>query len=362
MKLIFRYTDHPDLVNLSKADIYNTSIEIPDEGLYLIGCRERVLGIGQLIGLFTNSCLFITCKEVDLSDYPLKLVEVDPSHHLHRYISTAVLYFERLYSRAQQRRQLKIYAPIAPMVPQSYLFRRGGNQRERNSLTNNLLQLGDYWCKTDLERAYAQNLENLAQHLLVLLNAQPVTNQAFSWQCRGFHPRWQDDALVDRHNERIKQQMAQLRKQQKIEARQKQREEKLRAAGIKIPEVLQSGAGRRPGARPGIFKGVQMRSQLEIRFAAELEERGIRWVYEGAVLGEGGYLVDFYLPDLACWVEVKGRFEARDKILLKEVSADLKRERHERIFVYGQSRAWVVNPSGFREIMHDQFWSLIYKT
>ena len=359
MKLVFTYTDRPGLVQLSKDDIYSTSLEVPDQALYLIGCRERVLAIGQLVGLFTNSSLHLSCKELDLKDYPIKLIEVDPKHHLQHYTSAAIVYFERSNGRAAYKRQLKIWSPIDPVVPHAYRTRLGKNKRERSSLTRNVLRLGTYWCKTDEERTYAANLEQLAQQILVLLNAEPITNSAFSWQCRGFHPWWPDDTLVDRHNERIKQEIAQARKQEKLEARQKEREEKLRAAGIEIPAVPKTGAGRRPGARPGIFKGVQMRSQLEIRFAAELEERGIRWVYEGAVLGQGGYLVDFYLPDLACWVEVKGRFEARDTILLKEVSADLKRDRRERIFVYGQSRAWVVNPSGFREIKHDQFWNMI---
>ena len=359
MKLIFTFTDLPDLEGLSKDDIYRTAIEIPNDALHLIGCRERVIAIGQLVTPLTNGSLHLTCKELDLGDYPMKLVEVDAAHQMRFATRAAILYFERSYGRASYRRQLKVWSPIDPIVPQQYLVRYGRNKRERNSLSKQLLRLGTQWCKTTEEHAYAENLDQLAQQLLVLLNAEPVANPAFSWQCRGFHPWWPDNVLIDRHNDRAKRQMAQMQRQQKLDARRKEREEKLKADGITIPEVPQTGAGRRPGARPGIFKGVQMRSQLEIRFAAELEERGIRWVYEGAVLGEGGYLVDFYLPDLACWVEVKGRFEARDKILLREVSGDLKRDRRERLFVYGQSRAWIVNLSGFREIKHDQFWNMI---
>lgn len=100
-----------------------------------------------------------------------------------------------------------------------------------------------------------------------------------------------------------------------------------------------------------------MRSQLEIRFAAHIEEMGMRWLYETERLGEGQYLVDFYLPDLKAWVEVKGQFEPRDNYLLKEVAALLKTERGERLFVYTQSKAFAVNSRSFVEINHKEFWA-----
>lgn len=361
MKLVFTFSDHPNLAELSKDDLYSTSFEVPNESLYLVGCRERVVAIGELAARFTNGSMHLTCKELDLKDYLIKSAETDVSHQLIRNMHATIIYFERSGLRSTHKRLLKIWSPIDPIVPQPYLFRHGRNRNERKSLARQLLGLQDFWCKSEQDFAYSRTIEQLTQQVLVLLNAEPVSDPSLSWQCRGFHPWWYDNVLVDRFNERAKRQAALLRKQQKYEARVKEREEKLKETGRSIQDVPQTGAGRRPGARPGIFKGVQMRSQLEIRFAAELEERGIKWVYEGMVLGQGGYLVDFYLPDLGCWVEVKGRFEARDKILLREVSEDLKRERHERIFVYSQSQAWIVNPSGFKEITHPQFWERIYK-
>lgn len=80
--------------------------------------------------------------------------------------------------------------------------------------------------------------------------------------------------------------------------------------------------------------GVQFRSQLEIRFATQLEQKEIQWIYESERLAEGNYLVDFHLPTLKCWVEVKGKFEARDHYLLQDVAEYLKRERNERLYVY----------------------------
>lgn len=63
-------------------------------------------------------------------------------------------------------------------------------------------------------------------------------------------------------------------------------------------------------ATESVYGGALMRSRLEVTFAQELDRRGIAWQYEPERVGGGRYLVDFHLPDLKCWVEVKGRFEA----------------------------------------------------
>jgi hypothetical protein len=102
--------------------------------------------------------------------------------------------------------------------------------------------------------------------------------------------------------------------------------------------------------------GVQFRSQLEIRFVTELESRQIRWAYETERLGEGNYLVDFYLPDYKCWVEVKGVFEPRDDYLLKDVANYLNRERGERLLVYTQNKGFVVSLENFEDFPRKQFW------
>ena len=72
---------------------------------------------------------------------------------------------------------------------------------------------------------------------------------------------------------------------------------------------------RRGEATESVYRGAFMRSRLEVAFAQELDRRGIAWQYEPERVGGGRYLVDFHLPDLKCWVEVKGRFEARDDLL-----------------------------------------------
>jgi len=87
-----------------------------------------------------------------------------------------------------------------------------------------------------------------------------------------------------------------------------------RGGGRKAVAPLRSA--RRPAgavvqvtAKPMVYRGVQMRSQLEGRWAAVLDAAGIAWEYEPGVLdvGRAGlYLPDFWLPRLKTWIEVKG--------------------------------------------------------
>ena len=79
-------------------------------------------------------------------------------------------------------------------------------------------------------------------------------------------------------------------------------------------------------------------------------------MYEVERLGDGNYLVDFYLPDHKCWVEVKGKFEPRDDYLLKDTAIYLARERGERLFVYTAGKPLEVDGTGFKELSRDAFW------
>lgn len=60
---------------------------------------------------------------------------------------------------------------------------------------------------------------------------------------------------------------------------------------------------------PTEYRGWMFRSRLEARYAVFFDELGVRWQYEpdGFSLPSGLYVPDFYLPDLAWWVEVKPR-------------------------------------------------------
>lgn len=116
---------------------------------------------------------------------------------------------------------------------------------------------------------------------------------------------------------------------------------------------------RRIVSLPGVVNGVELRSQLEVRFVEELERRGISWRYEPERIGAGHYLVDFYLPDYHTWVEVKGRYEFRDDLLLPNVAINLKRDRGERLFLMMENKAYLVEPKSFTPLTLDEFWEAL---
>lgn len=359
MKITFNFADSPDIKAIPADGIYSTHFEIPDEAKHLIGYEERIMAIAQMVGQLTNACLFITCKELNVKNHLVKTGAVSDGYtSVFRSINVFTFYFERFSPIRSQGRQLKIMSPISPVIPQAYLIRRGRNSRERHTLRKNLQYLGTNWTKTDVEIEHAKLISSIADQMLVLLNAEPGSQPNQQWTCLGFHPRWVDSALVDLQNARSKKQRAEERKREREEAKRKAREEKL---ALKPPVnstalIPKTGAGRRPGAIPGVFMGIQFRSQLEIRFATELESRQIRWAYEVERLGDGNYLVDFYLPDHKCWVEVKGKFEPRDDYLLKDTAIYLARERGERLFVYTAGKPIEVDGNDFKELTRESFW------
>ncbi|MBN1562782.1 MAG: hypothetical protein JXA10_03015 [Anaerolineae bacterium] len=126
------------------------------------------------------------------------------------------------------------------------------------------------------------------------------------------------------------------------------------------PHVNRSITPRKP-AIESVYQGKLMRSLFEVEFAKALDARGIAWEYEPERIGGGRYLIDFYLPELTCWVEVKGRFEARDDLLLPLAATRLQKERGERLFLYMKTRAYRVTTKDFAALSHDEFWDAIQK-
>ena len=55
------------------------------------------------------------------------------------------------------------------------------------------------------------------------------------------------------------------------------------------------------------YAGCRFRSRTEARWAVVFDHLRLRWEYEpdGYRLPSGAYLTDFWLPDLAEWVEIK---------------------------------------------------------
>jgi hypothetical protein len=109
---------------------------------------------------------------------------------------------------------------------------------------------------------------------------------------------------------------------------------------------------------PGIYKGTPMRSQSEISFAQELDSRRIRWQYEPGALGRSKYVIDFYLVDYRCWVDIRrGRPNQRDTVILSSVADTIWRDRsQERLFLYMPDSVLLVNPEGMRTLTHADFW------
>jgi hypothetical protein len=365
MRLTFSYTNTPDLMAIPKSAsaIFNMHFDVPDEALQLEGIRERVLTIVELVSKFTQVCLHFSCPELEIKNLPIKTIsEAKPGHTLYHEHRPLMIVFKQGNAINNQTRQLKIMMPVRSVFPErAYVF------SDKQSLAHSLTRL-DYKCANDTEKQYSQYLNDLVRHLLALLVADPAHPDQHGWRCEGFHPAWRDPHSISREKHRAKRVTAEARKRQKEDERRKAREAKLaeKAAqlaekGILPAEPPKTGAGRRVGAVPGIFKGIQFRSQLEIRFATELEARGVNWVYESERLGDGSYLVDFYLPDYGAWVEVKGKFEPRDDFLLKDVATYLKKERGQRLFVYTSGKPRLVNPSGYRMLERADFWTLLLK-
>jgi|GEM_PF-1786133 len=99
------------------------------------------------------------------------------------------------------------------------------------------------------------------------------------------------------------------------------------------------------------------RSRLEIAFTYELKARGFTWQYEKRRIGiRAQYLVDFYLPEIKCWVEVKGVFRTIDNAQLPEVAKEID-PKGELLFVYmGDYRAYRVHANGMNPMSHKQMW------
>ena len=110
-------------------------------------------------------------------------------------------------------------------------------------------------------------------------------------------------------------------------------------------------------AAPGVYKMTHFRSQLEIRFAKELDARELRWFYEPERLGASRYLLDFYLPDVKAWVEVKGKVSSRDHDSLLSLSVTLLKERHQRVFMWMDEQAFAITEKGYATLTHEQFWT-----
>ncbi|MCC6804354.1 MAG: hypothetical protein IT319_15840 [Anaerolineae bacterium] len=341
MKIGFIFTDKPDLAQTRGDERYYSYFELPDAVESLPDIQAQIITIGELVAQFNNASLHVSCPDIGLKNHPIKQLDepTNPGRGLFFQSNATCLYFSPDGKKYWQKRTLKIYSPLSVTFP-----RWGSADKGYRDLKHKP--------QDPILAEYTERVQVLSDRLIALLNTDS------DWRFGGFHPYLWQNSLVSIHNQRSRKWRAEDRKRTREAEKRKAREAKLaEKLAANPPQPLTHGAGRTVGARPGIYNGVQMRSQLEIRFASELDERGIKWVYEGEALGESGYLVDFYLPDLSGWVEVKGRFEPRDRQVLPTVAKYLKTEHKHRLLVYTSSgTCYVVNPSGFRAVERKNFW------
>lgn len=350
MRLILNFRNEPD-----SEEVISTSFTFPDTAKTEEG-KQRILEIGQLASKLTKACLSITCRDLGIHEHLIKR-ESSTTIPVRFGFVRFLLQFERLEHRLKAAKFL-IAEPVTYPFPdwESFMYR---GRKRKHAGQNYRMKPYAQLQRTTEHKEYVQTIIDLADHCLTLLNSEISLPYQKAWTLSGYHPFWKDQSAITKYEKLRKKKEAEAKAAERLKQRQAKLELK-RSASLPSAEGPEptTGAGRRPGAIPGVFKNVMMRSQLEIRFAAELEERNIRWIYEGERLGEQQYLVDFYLPDFSCWVEVKGKFEPRDNFQLPDVAAYLNRERQQKLYVYTQSRVYHFAANGRTMTMtHQEFWS-----
>lgn len=66
------------------------------------------------------------------------------------------------------------------------------------------------------------------------------------------------------------------------------------------------------------YNGRRFRSRVEARWAVAFDQLGLKYDYEreGYELDGNRYLPDFHLPDIDCWIEVKGQDPSEQEVRL----------------------------------------------
>src|SRR5689334_2576048 len=120
MKLTFIFTDSPDIATLRRDELYQTHFEFPDETLQLPDCRERILAIAQEVGQFTDAVLHISCKDLALKHYPVKLNQTRAGQLRHTW-NVMLLGVERRDWSRSAHRDIKILLPTVSPVPEQWI-------------------------------------------------------------------------------------------------------------------------------------------------------------------------------------------------------------------------------------------------
>jgi hypothetical protein len=94
------------------------------------------------------------------------------------------------------------------------------------------------------------------------------------------------------------------------------------------------------------YRGYIFHSRLEAKWAVFLDALNVQWEYEkeGYILKDGTwYLPDFWLPELDCWLEIKGERPTHE-------------EKHKAYLLSSQSQKLVIIASGSIRYKIDEFW------
>ncbi len=82
-----------------------------------------------------------------------------------------------------------------------------------------------------------------------------------------------------------------------------------------------------------MYRDYRFRSRLEARWAVFFDYMNVRWEYEkqGYELPSGCYLPDFWLPQIECWVEIKGALPTDGEL---QLAGELATGTGSRVFVF----------------------------
>jgi hypothetical protein len=261
MKVTFIFTDTPDLQVLSHEDQYKSHFEFPDAALKMADCKERIVTIAELVGQLSHAVVHFTCKELDLKSYPVKLTKDDGMGFVRHSFRNMLIRFESFRRRSKT---IKVLLPV------------------HTGINNCAWHMGfvspGYTGGTDEQKQQIAIINILAEQCLALLNSEPFPEGTQPpWRYAGFDPFRTDGAAIKRFNKRSRKAQAEAKRREREEQKRKEREAKrLQQQAENQTSPPATGAGRRVGAVPGIFKGVQFRSQLKIRFVTQLEAKQIR--------------------------------------------------------------------------------------
>lgn len=321
-----------------------TSLRLPDTVGRLPEFKERVITLGKLIAEFSHVPVEISCRRVGIVDHLIASGDGEMSAPT-SLVANTIIKMETYAFFRPEKVLLRFPAPSLLPIP----FTEPATLDLRNPASDAYF-MREFQAQTTEQQKYIDAIFAIANACLSLLNAEPPNENGHMWTFTGFHPHWEEPSTRKLVNEPKPPSSAHMHSG-------------LKGAVVRALGTTQSLAPkpvRRYWAAPGVFKGVSMRSQSEIRCAAELEKRGIRWLYEYERLGPPQYLVDFFLPELGAWIEVKySDLDARDEFQLPVVADYLASERGQRLFLFSNRSCYRISSEGFAPLDFKTFWTEI---